>query len=36
MPTDKRNTDIDEVDIKGIRSHLAELGEKLHELRGHL
>jgi hypothetical protein len=26
----------DDIDIKGIRSHLAELGGKLDELRGHL
>lgn len=28
--------DIDDIDIKGIRSHLAELADKLDELRGHL
>jgi hypothetical protein len=27
---------IDDIDLKGIRSHLGELGEKLDELRGHL
>jgi hypothetical protein len=26
----------DDIDLKGIRTHLAELGVKLDELRGHL
>ncbi len=30
------NDDIEDIDLKGIRSHLGELGEKLDELRGHL
>jgi len=36
MPTDQDIEHIDDIDLKAIRSRLAELGDQLDELRGHL